>query len=99
MNKFKKLYGKGKELINFFSDTKKILILSQFTDQETLSFSGLMENLQVSSSLLAYDLNKMTQLGFLEKVYRDERGSNKSSFYALTNLGKKVISQIFLINL
>ncbi len=94
-NKFKKLYQKGKELGKFFSDTKKILILSRFTIKDTLSFTELQQWLGVSSSLLSYDLKKMTELGFLKKVYREERDNKKFSFYTLTTLGEKVVSQIF----
>ena len=95
VNKFKKLYQKGKELVKFFSDTKKILILSRFTLVDTLSFSEIQHELDVSSSQLSYDLKKMTELGFLEKIHREERENKRFSFYKITQLGRKVIEQIF----
>ncbi|NVM31211.1 MAG: helix-turn-helix transcriptional regulator [Candidatus Helarchaeota archaeon] len=95
VNKFKKLYQKGKELVKFFSDTKKILILSRFTLVDTLSFSEIQRELDVSSSQLSYDLKKMTDLGFLEKIHREERENKRFSFYKITLLGRKVIEQIF----
>ncbi len=95
VNKFKRLYEKGKDLIKFFSDTKKIFILSRFTLKDTLSFTEIQQELGVSSSLLSYDLRKMIDLGFIEKTYRGERQNNQFSFYQLTNLGKKVVLQLF----
>ena len=97
VNKFKRLYQKGKELIKFFSDTKNLLILSQFAVKEVIPFSEIQKNLNVSSSLLSYNLKRMTDLGFLEKVQRDQRENNKFSFYKITNLGKSVVSQLFSI--
>jgi DNA-binding HxlR family transcriptional regulator len=87
---------RAKDLINFFSDTKKILILSRFSFKDTLSFSELQRDLDVSSSLLSYDLKKMTDLGFLEKKYSEERENKKFSYYTLTDLGRKLISQLFM---
>jgi DNA-binding HxlR family transcriptional regulator len=94
VNKFKNLYKKGKDLVNFFSDTKNILILSRFTVADTLAFTEIQKDLQLSSSLLAYNLNRMTELGFVKKTY--QRSKNKYSFYKLTDLGAKVVSQIFI---
>jgi len=88
---------KAKDLLNFFSDTKKILILSRFTFKDTLSFTEIQRDLDISSSLLSYDLKKMTELGFLEKRYREEREDKKFSYYTLTDLGRKIISQIFML--
>jgi DNA-binding HxlR family transcriptional regulator len=88
---------RAKELLNFFSDTKKILILSRFTFKDTLSFSEIQQELDMSSSLLSYDLKKMTELGFLKKIYLEEREDKKFSYYSLTELGKKLISQIFML--
>ncbi|MDD1779261.1 MAG: winged helix DNA-binding protein [Candidatus Helarchaeota archaeon] len=82
--------------MSFFSDTKKILILSRFSFKDTLSFTELQHDLDVSSSLLSYDLKKMTELGFLEKKYSEERADKKFSYYTLTDLGRKTISQIFV---
>ncbi|HUY00910.1 MAG TPA: hypothetical protein VMV49_15215 [Candidatus Deferrimicrobium sp.] len=96
MNKFKKLYQKGKVLVNFFSDTKNILILSRFTIADTLAFTEIQHDLRLSSSLLAYNLNRMIELGFVKKTYREDRSNKKYSFYQLTDLGAKVISQIFI---
>jgi len=87
---------KAKELINFFSDTKKILILSRFNFKDTLSFTEIQQDLDISSSLLSYDLKKMTELGFLNKNYSEERADKKFSYYTLTELGRKLISQIFM---
>ena len=94
VNKFKKLYQKGKDLIKFFSDTKKILILSRFTFKDTIAFSDIQRDLNISSSLLSYDLNQMVKLGFLERMYQEEREEKKFSFYKLTGFGKKVLSQV-----
>ena len=77
VNKFKKLYQKGKDFIKFFSDTKKILILSRFTIADVLSFSEIQRELDVSSSLLSYDLKKMIDLGFLEKIHLENRLYNQ----------------------
>ena len=93
----KKLYVKAKELINFFSDTKNILILSRFTFHDTMSFSEIQREMVFSSSLLSYNLRKMTELGFLKKVYQEERENNKFSYYTLTDLGRKLIAQIFML--
>jgi DNA-binding HxlR family transcriptional regulator len=82
--------------VNFFSDTKNILILSRFTIADTLAFTEIQQDLRLSSSLLAYNLNRMTELGFVKKTYRENRTNKKYSFYQLTNLGEKVISQIFI---
>ena len=90
------LATRAKELLNFFSDTKKILILSRFSFKDTLSFTEIQRDLDVSSSLLSYDLKKMTELGFLEKKYSEEREDKKFSYYTLTDLGRKTISQIFM---
>ncbi|MHA1264056.1 MAG: ArsR family transcriptional regulator [Candidatus Helarchaeota archaeon] len=97
VNKFKLLYKKGKELVNFFSDMKKLLILSKFilVEEDILSFSDIQRELDVSSSLLSYDLKKLVDLGFLEKIYREDRQDKKFSFYKVTELGKRVIEQIF----
>lgn len=93
----KKLYVKAKELTNFFSDTKNILILSRFTYKDTMSFSEIQREMIFSSSLLSYNLRKMTELGFLKKVYQEERENKKFSYYTLTDLGRKLISQIFIL--
>ena len=95
VDKFKKLYQKGKDLIQFFSDTKKILILSRFTIQDVLAFTEIQQELEISSSLLSYNLRQMTQLGFIERIYRQDRENNKFSYYKLTDLGQKVVSQLF----
>ena len=87
---------RAKELLNFFSDTKKILILTRFSFKDTLSFSELQRDLNISSSLLSYDLKKMTELGFLEKKYSEEREDKKFSYYSLTELGRKIILQLFM---
>ncbi len=97
VNKFKKLYQKGKELIHFFSNTKNMLILSQFTIKDGISFSELQEEMQISSSLLSYNLKKMTELGFLENTKLEESGEKRFSFYNVTELGRRVISQIFTL--
>ena len=89
---------KAKDLLSFFSDTKKILILSKFLSfKDTLSFTEIQHDLDISSSLLSYDLKKMTALGFLEKRYSEEREDKKFSYYTLTDLGRKIISQIFML--
>ncbi len=88
---------RAKDLLNFFSDTKKILILSRFTFKDTLSFTEIQRDLDISSSLLSYDLKKMTELGFLEKRYSERREDKKFSYYTLTDLGRKIISQIFML--
>lgn len=90
------LATKAKDLLAFFSDTKKILILTRFSFKDTLSFTELQRDLDISSSLLSYDLKKMTELGFLEKKYSEDREDKKFSFYTLTDLGRKTISQIFI---
>ena len=95
VNKFKKLYQKGKDLIHFFSNTKNILILSHFTIKDVISFSELQEDMHISSSLLSYNLKKMTDLGFLEKIQKKESEGKRFSYYRITELGKSVISQIF----
>lgn len=87
---------RAKDLLNFFSDTKKILILSRFSFKDTLSFTEIQRDLDISSSLLSYDLKKMTDLGFLEKKYSKEREDNKFSYYTLTDLGRKISSQLFV---
>ena len=94
VNKFKGLYQKGKDLIKFFLDTKKILILSRFTFKDTLAFSDIQRDLNISSSLLSYDLNQMVKVGFLERIYQEERKEKKFSYYRLTGLGKKVLAQV-----
>ncbi|MHA1276383.1 MAG: hypothetical protein ACTSQI_14960 [Candidatus Helarchaeota archaeon] len=96
MHKFKKLYQKGKDLIQFFNSTKNILILSRFTIRDVLSFTEIQQGLQISSSLLTYNLKQMTALGFVEKFYQKRREDKKFSFYKVTQLGKKVIHQIFI---
>ncbi len=95
LNKFKKLYQKGKDFVKFFSDTKKILILSRFTIEEVLSFSDIQRNLDISSSQLSYDLKQFIDLGFLEKIHRVDRQNKQFSFYKVTEFGRKVITQIF----
>ncbi|NVM52655.1 MAG: winged helix-turn-helix transcriptional regulator [Candidatus Helarchaeota archaeon] len=97
VNKFKKLYQKGKDFIKFLSDTKKILILSQFTMKDSLAFTEIQQDLNISSSLLSYNLKKMTDLGFLKKINRKERRKMKFSYYRVTELGKKVLAQIFFL--
>ena len=99
LNKFKFLYRKGKDLLQFFSNTKNILILSQFTIKDVMSFSELQEDLQISSSLLSYNLRKMTDLGFLEKIQRKEPEGKRFSYYQITELGRRVISQIFSVKM
>jgi DNA-binding HxlR family transcriptional regulator len=91
----KQLATRAKDLLGLFSDTKKILILSRFSFKDTLSFTEIQRDLDISSSLLSYDLRKMTELGFLEKKYSEEREDKKFSYYSLTDLGRKIISQIF----
>lgn len=97
VDKFKKLYQQGKVFINILSDTKKLLILSRFTVNEMLSFSEIQKALNVSSNLLSYDLKKMIDSGFLEKVHQKDNQERNFSFYCITDFGKKVINQLFLV--
>ena len=96
VNKFKNLYQKGKDLIKFFSDTKKLLILSKFSKEDKLSFSEIQQDLQLTSPQLAYDLKQMTSLGFLEKLYQKARRNKTFSYYQVTELGRAIIDKVFI---
>jgi DNA-binding transcriptional ArsR family regulator len=82
------------QIIASLDDTIRQAILVLLTKNDELPFSELQNRLGISKLTLNYHLKNLYSAGLTDHYFRHELGSTKYSYYAITNLGKRVLSKL-----
>lgn len=82
------------QIIAALDDTTRQAILVLLTKNEEMPFSDLQNQLRISKLTLNYHLKNLYSTGLTDHYFRHELGSTKYSYYAITNLGKRVLSKL-----
>lgn len=82
------------QIIASLNDSKRIAILILLGKYDELCFSDIKKELGLSTLTLNYHLKDLYSAGLTDHYFRHEFGNQKYSYYSITSLGKRVVSNL-----
>ena len=69
-------------------------ILVLLSEKKELSFSEIQKELSIEKLTLNFHLKKLFSSALIDHYYKHEIGNQKYSFYSITSLGRRILSNL-----
>lgn len=80
--------------IKALADTTRQRLILLLQEKETLAYSEIMENTRLLKGNLNHHLNVLMKSGLIRNFGKDEPGTPFTSYYAISDFGKRVLESL-----